>query len=139
DKAKGTVAEKVARDKPAGITDRCYDGNGQKVSDGLCPDAVVPVYATPRMVAGDAITTDTNRCQLKPLNRSDDYGPLPFTDAEWAELQQTFPNGVCDYSKPGVDQQGAIPWQTYQGAGGKVIYGGRPMGRAPRSVAIKRR
>jgi hypothetical protein len=91
------------------------------------------------MVAGDAITTDKNKCQLKPLNRSDDYGPLPFTDAEWAELQQTFPNGVCDYSKPGVDQQGAIPWQTYQNAAGKVIYGGRPMGRAPRSVAIKRR
>jgi hypothetical protein len=91
------------------------------------------------MVAGDAITTDTNKCQLKPLKRSDDYGPLPFTDAEWAQLQQTFPNGVCDYSKPGVDQQGTIPWQTYQDAGGKVIYGGRPMGPAPRSVAIKRR
>ncbi|MEA2471585.1 MAG: hypothetical protein QOE38_2584 [Thermoleophilaceae bacterium] len=139
DKAKGTVAQKVARDKPAGVTDRCYDGNGAKVSDGLCPDGVVPVYGTPRTVAGDAITTDANKCQLKPLNRSDDYGPLPFTDAQWAELQQVFPNGVCDFSKPGVDQQGAIPWQTYQGAGGKVIYGGKPMGRAPRSVAIKRR
>ena len=74
------------------------------------------MYGTPRMVAGDAITTDTNKCQLKPLNRSATIGPLTFTDAQWAQLQQTFPTGVCDYSKPGVDQQAAIPWLTYQDA-----------------------
>ena len=33
----GTLAQKVARDKPTDIGDRCYDGNGTKVSDGLCP------------------------------------------------------------------------------------------------------
>ena len=139
DRSKGTYAQKIARDKPADMTDRCYDGNGQKVSDGICGDAVVPIYATPRIVAGDAITTDTNKCQLKPLNRGDDYGPLPFTDDQWAQLQQVFPNGVCDFSKPGVDQQPTIPWQTYQRANGSVIYGGKPMGAAPRWKAIKPR
>ena len=45
-----------------------------------------------------------------------------------------FPTGVCDWSKPGVDQQDTVPWQTYQDARGRVIYGGRPLGPAPRSV-----
>ena len=139
DKGSGSLAKKVARDKPGDIGDRCYDGNGNKVSDGLCPDAVVPVYGTPRTVAGDAISTDTNKCQLKPLNRSDDYGALPFTDDQWAQVQKLYPSGVCDFTKKGVDQQGAIPWMTYQDAKGKVIYGGKPMGAAPKSKAIKPR
>jgi hypothetical protein len=139
DRRKGTLAQKVARDKPGDLVDRCYDGKGDKVSDGLCPDAVVPVYGTPRTVAGDKITTDTNKCRLKPLDRGDDYGPLPFTDDQWAQLARLFPDGVCDYSKPGVDQQGTIPWQTYQRASGRVIYGGKRMPAPPRSHALKRR
>jgi hypothetical protein len=107
------------------------------VSDGLCGEAVVPIYGTPRTVAGDALTTDTNKCQLKPLNRSDNYGPIPFTDDQWAALQQLFAGGVCDFSKPGVDQQGAITWLTYQNAKGKVVYGGKPLGAAPRSHRVK--
>ena len=60
-------------------------------------------------------------------------GDRVFTDAEWARLVAVFPLGVCDFSKPGVDQQGTIPWQTYQddAAGGAVIYGGRPLGDPP--------
>jgi hypothetical protein len=40
---------------------------------------------------------------------------------------------VCDFSKPGVSQQGTVPWQTYQddSNGGAVIYGGQPLGAAP--------
>ena len=75
--------------------------------------------------------------ELKPLSRGDDYGPLPLSDDQWAQLQQLFPNGVCDFSKPGVDQQGTRPWQTYQRANGKVIYGGRPMGAEPRSRSFR--
>jgi Tannase-like family of unknown function (DUF6351) len=137
DKAHKTLPQKIASDKPSDLGDRCYDGNGNKVSDGLCGEAVVPIYGTPRTVAGDKITTDTNKCQLRPLNRNDDYGSLPFTDDQWAQLQQLFPNGVCDFSKPGVDQQGTIAWQTYQHANGSVIYGGRGMGAGPRSRSFK--
>jgi hypothetical protein len=135
DTSDATVAEKVAADKPSDLSDRCYDGNGQKVMDDLCGQAVVATFGTPRTVAGDAITTDTNKCQLKPLNRNDNYGLIPFLDAEWARVQTVFPDGVCDFSKPGVDQQGTIPWQTYQddNAGGSVIYGGRPLGDPPAS------
>jgi hypothetical protein len=130
-----SLAQKVAADKPADLGDRCYNGSGTKVSDGLCPDAVVPIYGTPRTVAGDAITTDTNKCQLRPLNRNNNYGLVPFTDAQWAIMQGLFPGGVCDFSRRGVDQQGAIPWQTYQddSNGGSVIYGGTPLGAPPKS------
>jgi hypothetical protein len=135
DHSKRTLARKVARSKPADITDRCYDGQGVKVSDALCP-SVVHVYGTPRTVAGDAITTDANKCRLKPLNRRG-YGAVEFSDGQWATLRGIFPTGVCDFSRPGVEQQGTIPWQTYQDAGGDVIYGGRPMGPPPRSKALR--
>ncbi|HEX4673429.1 MAG TPA: DUF6351 family protein [Solirubrobacteraceae bacterium] len=128
------LARKIIADKPADAGDQCYDGNGTKLTDGLCPPGIVPVYGTPRTVAGDAITTDANKCRLRPLRRSD-Y-TLPFTDAEWATMQATFPQGVCDYSKPAVHQGPTIPWLTYQDAHGGVIYGGRPLGKAPRSKAF---
>ena len=105
-----------------------------QVSDGLCQCAWCTSYGTPRTVAGDAITTDTNKCQLKPLNRATTTAAIPFTDDQWAQLQTIFPNGVCDFSKPGVAQQRNVPWLTYQDAHGQVIYGGRPMPPAPRSV-----
>ena len=136
DRSKAPLARKIVRDNP-GLTDRCYDGNGHKLSDGLCPAGVVNVEGTPRTVAGDPITTDANKCQLKPLDRNADYGPLPFTDAQWNKLKAVFPRGVCDYSKPGVEQQGTIPWQTYQNRHGDVIYGGRPLGSAPKSKRFK--
>jgi hypothetical protein len=125
----------VIADKPGDLSDRCYDGNGHKVSDDLCGEAVVTTFGTPRTVAGDAITTDTNKCQLRPLNRDDDYGPIPFKDSEWDTMQTIFPSGVCDFSRRGVDQQRTIPWQTYQNdaAGGSVIYGGTPLGPPPKS------
>ena len=28
--------------------------------------------------------------------------------AQWTQLRSTFPTGVCDWTKPGVEQQGLI-------------------------------
>ena len=86
-------------------------------------------YETPRSVADGPKTGDVNKCQRKAPAR-EDY-PLTFTDADFARLQEIFPTGVCDWSKPGVGQQGAIPWMTYQRRSGKVVYGGRALGRRP--------
>ena len=69
-------------------------------------------------------------CRLEPLRQAD-YYPLTFTDDQWKQLQTAFPTGVCDWGKPGVDQQGTVPWQTYQGADGSVLYGGKGLGAAP--------
>jgi hypothetical protein len=130
-----TLARKIIENKPADVQDECWNGSGTKVSNGLCPPGVVPVYGTPRTVAGDAITTDDNKCQLKPLDPHES-GLVPFTAGQLTQLRQLFPTGVCDYSKPGVDQQATIPWLTYQSASGHVIYGGHPLGRAPESKAF---
>ena len=57
-----------------------------------------------------------------------------FTADQQATLREAFPTGVCDYSKPGTGFQVAVPWLTYQDAGGKVVYGGAPLGEPPLSM-----
>ena len=96
----------------------------------LC-QLINPVFSTPRIVAGESIATDNNKCQLKPLRRTDYLPAVAFSDAEWASLQSAFPTGVCDWGKPGVDQRPTLPWRTYQDAAGKVVYGGASLGTAP--------
>ena len=136
-----SLAQKVAEDRPEDIKDRCSQIDGVEQVDvpgvgKVCElDQVQTKYGTPVTVAGESVATDTNRCRLKPL-RATDYYPITFTGDQWQQLQKAFPTGVCDWSKPGVDQQGAIPWQTYQDAKGDVIYGGKPLGPAPRSRAM---
>lgn len=129
------LARKIIADKPAAITDRCYDGVGQQLLAHLCPANVVNVEPTPRQIAGDDITNDDNKCQLEPLDRRN-YGSVRFTDAQWHRVEQTFPQGVCNFTKPGIGQQPTTPWLTYQRPNGRVIFGGRPLGKAPRSVTV---
>ncbi len=136
DHSSKSLPEKIIHDKPAGLSDECWDGNGNKVSGSLCPPGVVNVAGTPRTVAGDPITTDANKCQLEPLRRSAYHG-ITFTTAQWKQLKKTFPSGVCDFSRPGVDQQKTIPWLTYQDAKGHVIYGGKPLGAPPTSTEFR--
>jgi hypothetical protein len=131
-----TLPQKIIRDKPSDLTDACWNGAGLKLSNHLCPAGVVNVEGTPRTEAGDAITTDANKCQLKPLRRSDFPG-ITFTNAEWTTLEQTFPKGVCNFSKPGVAQQPTVPWLTYQDSHGHVVYGGRALGNAPASAEFQ--
>jgi hypothetical protein len=126
---------KLVADRPADLHDECFDGLGHRLLSNLCGTPVVPVYGTPRTVAGDGMTTDANKCQRKPLIRSDYF--VPFTDDEWNRLQKVFPDGVCDFTKPGVDQQGTIPWQTYQDARGRLITGGEPMADPPASAPCR--
>jgi hypothetical protein len=54
-------------------------------------------------VAGAPITDDVIKCQLKPLDDAD-YLPAVFAAPEKTRLAAAFPDGVCDYSKPGVGQ-----------------------------------
>jgi hypothetical protein len=124
-----SLARKILDDKPKTLTDRCTDGNGQDVPAQEC-DAAVQAYSDPRLEAGMPMANDTIKCELKPLDRAS-YAPATFTDAEWKTMQQTFPNGVCDYSKPGVDRKATVPWQSYQDHDGNVVYGGRALGAVP--------
>jgi hypothetical protein len=77
--------------------------------------------ASPRQVAGGPLTENILKCQLKPLN-SADYAPLVFSSAQWARLQATFQDGVCDWSEKGVGQRrAATPLTFADGPGGKRL------------------
>ena len=128
DHSNASRARKIADDRPADIQDQC-------LAD-VCKQYVATRYSTPRGVAGEDEFNDIVKCRLKPLDRNA-YGGITFTDDQWAQLQKAFPDGVCDWSKPGVGQQANVAWLTYQDADGHVIYGGRPMAPAPRSRPLK--
>jgi hypothetical protein len=122
------LSKKIIQDKPDTVADRCTNGSGTDVPAETCTETVV-AYGTPRFGADEPKTDDILKCQLKPLERSG-YN-VTFTDAQWKELQQAFPTGVCDYSKPSIGQGPTSPWRTYQNSAGQVIYGGRPLGAPP--------
>jgi Tannase-like family of unknown function (DUF6351) len=123
------LARKIVEDKPATLVDRCTDGNGHEQPAAAC-DATVQSYSDPQIEGGMPFTDDTLRCALKPLRRSD-YGPIVFSDEQWAEMEALFPQGVCDFTRPGEDRVRTEVWQTYQDEQGNVIYGGRPLGPRP--------
>jgi hypothetical protein len=136
DASGASLAAKVIANRPADIQDRCSQipGVEQVALPGVgavCElDQVQTRYGTPRTVAGEAISTDQNKCALRPLRRTD-YYPVEFSDEQWARLEAAFPTGVCDWSEPGVSQQGAIPWLTYEDT-----YGGEPLGAPPVSETV---
>lgn len=116
---------KIIEDKPVTAHDLCTDGLGNEIPSADVCALLNPYYEEPRMVAGEPFTGDILKCQLKPLDRSE-YESVPFTDEQWTQMQQIFPEGVCDWSKPGVGQQSTIPWMTYIGGPG-----GAPLPPAP--------
>jgi hypothetical protein len=125
------LSQKIIADRPSGVHDQCTDGIGQVIPSQQICQLINPVFSTPRVVAGESIATDTNKCRLKPLRRSDFLPTAQFTDDEWTALKQAFPGGVCDWSQPGVDQRPTIPWRTYEDATGNAVYGGASLGSAP--------
>jgi Tannase-like family of unknown function (DUF6351) len=139
DKTARTLEEKIAADRPAEAHDKCSNVEQTKEVNVpgvgvVCENPTAQTrFSTPRVIAGEEISTDKQKCQLKAFDRAEYQTTIAFTDEEFKALEKTFATGVCDFSKPGVSQQGTVPWQTYQNdsAGGAVIYGGQPLGPAP--------
>lgn len=111
DTAPGTAREKVLRNKPAGLADSCFTAKLEEIKDAARCKAMFPVYANPRVVAGAPPTDDVFKCELKPVDKADYLRPV--TDAQLAALRTVFPQGVCDYSKKGVQQRPAQTWLAY--------------------------
>lgn len=115
-----STADKVVRLKPAEAVDACW-GVADAVQHkepatlsgpGIC-NTLYPKTVPPRMVAGEPITDDVVKCQLKPVDESD-YQPAVFTATEKVRLANIFVDGVCDYAKPGVSQSTVKgTWLTY--------------------------
>ena len=75
-------------------------------------EGLYPSNSFPREVAGAAVAADIVKCQVKPLAPSD-YA-VAFNAAQWSRLQAAFPAGVCNWSRPGVEQQPlAGTWQRF--------------------------
>src|SRR5262249_46027203 len=109
DTSSDPVHDKLLRAKPADLVDACFTNNGTvKISElqvfqgNTTCNQLYPSHSSPRMVAGESVTNDVLKCQLKPITPSD-YA-VTFLPAEMAQLQAIFPQGVCDFSKPGVGQ-----------------------------------
>lgn len=104
------TAEKIARLKPSEAVDACWDvtaGAQHKETAtfdgaGTC-NTLYPRTPTPRMVAGGPVTDDVLKCQLKPINVAD-YSPAVLDSTQLDRLTAAFPQGVCDYTKKGVEQ-----------------------------------
>ncbi len=100
--------DKVVKAKPAEATDAYWTKDGKKVEEKASWDgeggfnATYPVHLEPRLVAGQPPANDIMKCQLKPVTASDYQ--VKFTPAQLKRLKKIFPDGVCDYQKPGVGQ-----------------------------------
>lgn len=87
-------------------------------------------FGTPRTVAGDAITTLTNKCQLKPVDPADypvnALDSILTSEGFAQQVAEIFPDGVCDYSKPPVGEVPTLTWLQY-GDDSTVKTGGEPL------------
>ncbi len=111
---------KVVQNKPADLLEGCntratppvFIAQTQVRDLNTSCAALYPTNSFPREVAGGPITADVVKCQLKALNPAD-Y-PAIKDRTQWARLKAVFPQGVCDWTLPGVQQQGlAGTWQTF--------------------------
>ncbi len=135
DRRRIPLARKIVEDRPADIQNRCEVIPGVD-TPALCDIPLAQTrFGTPRTVAGDGIASDIGACRLRPLRRTL-YYPMNFTDAQWAQLQEAFPRGVCDWAKPGRGQRDTVAWLSYQRRKGKVVYGGRRLGAAPKRSGL---
>ena len=128
-----TQAQVIAG-KPAGTVDFCFllgdTAFTTPITDMALCDSDSPQAdgkgrlakrASPRQVAGGPLAENILKCRLKPLN-SADYAPVVFSSDQLARLHAAFPDGVCDWDRPGVGQQPARSPLTFaDGPGGHSL------------------
>jgi hypothetical protein len=142
----------VGGNRPAAAIDSCFstDGallhSGDDVWAGVLDDGpagpcteLMPPHSNSRRVAGAPITGMVFKCETKTVARAiadGDYGVWSPSAAERARLEEIFPSGVCDYSKPDVGNPFAHPESASRGR--VSITGDRPTDE-PRPVRPPRR
>jgi hypothetical protein len=130
DHSNASLAGKVRADRPIDAVDSCVLDGDRKTDPEVCGQAY-PTFAKPRLVAGGPASDDVLKCQLRPASRGD-Y-PRSMSVAQFSRLMAIFPDGVCDYSLPGVDQTPALgTWQTYAHGPDAIPLGPVPTSTRPR-------
>jgi len=110
--------DSAARNKPAELADSCWSDDGGKISEpasfdgsGRCNE-MYGASADPRIAAGAPLANDILKCRLKLVDAGE-YQQSLSTD-QLSRLRDIFPDGVCDYSRPGVGQEPlAGTWLRY--------------------------
>jgi Tannase-like family of unknown function (DUF6351) len=121
------LSEKVARAKPAGLADGCRATDGEKIVERAIYESpsrcnhLYPPHGDPRLAAGAPIADDILKCALKPINARDYVRTV--TGDQIRRLQEIFPTGVCDFTKPGVGQEVTrVVWRQYNSLGSESVY-----------------
>jgi len=118
------LLERIVQARPTALTDDCFTADGERIvepavyntnrlfdnTEGRC-NQLYPPHAGLRLVAGGPLTNDVMKCQLKTIDY-EDYR-VEFSDEEKARLQDIFPEGVCDWSRPGVSQGSNQTWLSF--------------------------
>lgn len=133
------IQAKIARNRPAGAEDACLINDQKDANMNRCVGFTY--YGNPLTASGGPASNDVIKCALRPLPNvwpaDGSYGGIPFTPTvgpvlgQWDRLRAAFPNGVCDFTRPGVGQVPVEPWTTF--ADGP---GGMPLGQAPQSQPV---
>lgn len=120
DAAPGSAIQKVVRNRPSTVVDACWDTSSppQKLAmtqtlfgTDMC-NVLYPAQTQPAYVAGAPATLDVFKCQLKPVSQAD-Y-TVALSPAQLAQLASIFPQGVCDWSKPGLGQSQIVQtWASF--------------------------
>ena len=106
--------KKVAAHRPVDFVDACYPSAATRVTDMVRCAELFPIGSDARMVAGAPWANDILKCSLKPVDASDYKRAL--TGEQLARLATIFPDGVCDWTQPGVGQVPlAGTWAFYSG------------------------
>lgn len=105
----------AADNKPAPAQDTCFDKHGSILAQGddvwdgswngkaagAC-SKIYPPFSTSRLVAGENIRGDYFSCALQSVQQAlqnELYRPIDMRPYR-AQLEQIFPDGVCDFSRP---------------------------------------
>jgi Tannase-like family of unknown function (DUF6351) len=134
DTSANPIEVKVVNNKPPEAVDFCLNTHGDTDAQVA---AAIPLFdpactvnltgKSVRQASGGPVAENIFKCQLKPLNFADpDYTGILFNASQQSRMQAVFPTGVCDWTKPGVEQVPVNPWTTF--AGGP---GGQPLGPEP--------
>lgn len=124
--------QQVVAARPRSVFDFCYLSSDAtqttKVTDPAACDADpgLVLHGSPRQVAGGSRTENVLKCQLKPIAAAD-YAPSTLSDAQLGRLRTVFPDGVCDFAKPGVGQQQPAGLLDYSAVTGGVVLPAAPV------------
>ena len=80
-------------------------------------NALFPSFGFPRLVAGGPIAANVLKCQLKPVDPATTR--RASRPRSWHGLRRIFPTGVCDWSRPGVNQTAGRPMGLVRAGAGE--------------------